>query len=350
MYHKHKFPFKVHSIQTLKINSYETLLYGGQILNKEGKFTCNTKTVLYNNETNTFKEWIDLGQFNPNKEYLSILINKNEESSQLFITLTKNHSDFIFEFDFDFLLLDLIKLQINAFPNLSSLFVDEFNKKVFKPILVESTKQDIVFTCQHMHIQTCIIITKIPLLEFQNKLKSTKLIFKKIMSDLSLGSNPILYRKTQKNTSTLFPLVLSQNNRTIDLSPSSFMIKDNSIHIYYIHTNKLQKRSIPFLLHGYFKKCETLFINDDLVFICGGYKILKQHDKVIKEHSKYCFIYSIKLNKWIVPYSIKCSGSEECDNVCFVNSSLLDMTLPMINHKLIVYKQSSKTIFHFGNT
>jgi hypothetical protein len=165
------------------------------------------------------------------------------------------------------------------------------------------------------------------------------------MSDLSLGSNPIIYRKTDKNTSSFLPLVISQNNKNIDLSPSTFMIKDGFIFIYNINTNQIQKRPIPDLFDGFFKKSESVFINDDLVFICGGYRILRKENKVIKEFSKSCFIYSIKMNTWIAPLAIRSDSPKPNNtNIMFVSSNLLQMTYPQIDHKLILYKQSSKKV------
>jgi hypothetical protein len=344
IYHSQKLPFGIHSIKSLQINSQEIILYGGLRLNEENKFECNTQVFLYNCQSNKIEEWVNLSHISENKEnYLNILMSKNEDSSRLYILLTKNHSDCAFEFDFDLVILDLVNLTINSFPSLSNIFVDEFKKKVFKPIDIQEDENEVIFTCQHMHIQTCLVKTSIPLKHFESKsILTQNLTFNKIVSDTSLGSDPILLKKSDKNVSSLLPLVLSQINKNINLSPDSFVIKNNMIMIYNLDSNKVIQRKIPSLFHSYFKKSECIFLNDDLVFICGGFKISKLATQVTKERSNLCFLYSIINDKWIVPLCLRDSSDETFSNVTFVNSKLLTTNEPKTNHKMIIYKESSK--------
>lgn len=347
MFHSKALPFKAHSMKSLVFSSGETILYGGFVKKTSNRFLVNTKLVLFDSKSESFTEWIDLALLSKEEsEILDILVQKDLDSTRLFVMLTYNHSDSAFELEFDFFVLDVASLSVHRIPSFSRFFLDEFGKKVIKPVSIQQQAENLLFTCQHLYVQTCLFQTLIPLeLLLSNASLEKPLELLSIHCNSSLGPSPIFLEKSNKNISYLFPLALANINRSIKASPDLLTIKEGHLFIYTFELNKMLRRKIPDLISPFMNQCKSVFINDDLVFICGGYFIMKSAKNISRKPSKMCFLYSIKEDKWVVPLSIK-SGQKteekELSNVKFVNSNLLTMNSPKIHHNLIIFKKSSK--------
>lgn len=343
-FHAQSLPFAACSLKALRINSHETVLFDGKILDAENKPVPNTKLVLYNCQSDAFSEWLDLRQlYNEEVGIQDVLVCKNAESSNLLVMISKNHSECAFELEADLFAFDLQTLRVRCLFSFSNRLVDQFNKKVFKPLLIQQNGNDLEITCRHLHMRNCLFKSSIPADLFCESIETeTPLKFSQIGGDAPLGNNPILFQNPNKLKQSLFPLALSKINEAIRTAPDMLTIKAGSVFVYNLDRNTFCRRTVPAVLSGYLSHSQYLFINDDLVFICGGFKTTRVEGRLVKEPSRFSFIYSIVEDKWIAPICLRRESAESSSRVLFVNSSLLMMNTPKINHKIIMFEKSGR--------
>lgn len=352
VFHKQALPFPVFSMKTLRVNSHETILFDGKVLDSENRPVANSKLVLYNCKSETFSEWVDLCQlYDDETSIQDVLICKNAESSELLVLVTKNHSDCAFELEADLFVFDSDSLEVRPFRSFSNRLVDKFNKKVFKPIQISQNKDVFVIMCRHLHMRNCLFKCSVPIDFFREEAQSdVPLKFSQIKSNSSIGTDPLFFQKPNKHKQSLFPLALSKINEAAQTSPDLFIIKNNFVSIYNLDQNSFSRRQVPEVLTGFFSQSESLFLNDDLVLICGGFKVAQIEGRVAKEPSRFCFVYSIAEDKWIAPVCVRNASVGDCPRVTFVNSDLLLMNSPKTNHKMLVFKKSGTHLTRSGLT
>ena len=341
-------PFKVYSLKSLSLNQDETLLYGGYSFNELNLLRFNSKLIIFNRLNQSFKEWVDLKNIQPNKEIIEVIINKNHDDNKLIIFLRIEHSESAFEVIGDLLIISLETGTIQRIPQFTNHLEDHFNKKIYVPIDLTISSSKLRIICKHLHIKTQLteFFLNMDTLENNSSASSEVPLRKTIKSNKGIGGHPQIHFKTFSKASYLFPLISDSLNAD---QPECFQIcfiRHNQICFYHIASNLIEYRQIPKELLEFFNQTQVLFLTDDLVLISSSYEFAKVDNKFVKKMSGLYYIYSIRKDCWIVPFCLKpkLSKSKHVNKIVYVNTQILKRASPTIDHKIILHKNSGKYI------
>lgn len=377
-------PFPAYSMKAITLNSEETLLYDGKILKSQtisnqtpsknkiyptsNKISTNTKTLIFNSETDSFTEWLDLAYFFPESECQEIISGWDSYNGVLYFIYKHIHAEVAFETKFDMLAFDFKLRNSAVFYNLSEHLTDDFQKKIYDPVSIEFTEKELLINCRHLHVGTKLTQFSFPknliwdskISSFSNRIsfskndqKISKLIPSKkthFCCNFSVGKNPFLFKKKSARSNSFLSISLQFHNSKREFRFDLSFLGAESLFLYDTRNFISKNILLPQKIQNVFEKVKSIFISDDLIFFSGGF--MRLPTLLAKQISNFCFLFSISKNTWIFPDSLKSWGKKEIDwenNLRFVGDKLLRTRFEHQNHQIIIFDKKSIFLFRTIN-